>query len=192
MQNEAVRIIRETGSNNATRLIVLCTADGNKAWKLPALVLPDDDNIAVAIHEYEPGDFTGQGFTWAGYEHGKQIRLDDVGGVGAMSYDFSQIKKFMDNNPRVPIILNEFGLNLDLAHDDDITLWLSTITQFCKDNNMPWAYWHYDGGDYSSEWNYTWKNRDGEFALYRQHTTKGVFEWDEHALNALFAPYSGS
>ena len=92
----------------------------------------------------------------------------------------------MEANPNVPIILNEFGLNLDLAADEDISYYVRYLTQFCADNNIPWAYWHYDGNDYSKEYNYIWRNRDGEFALYRQFNTKGVFEWDTLALDALF------
>ena len=54
MQADAIKIIRDTGSKNKNRLIICCTADGNKAWKLNQLVLPEDDNLAVqwppAIH----------------------------------------------------------------------------------------------------------------------------------------------
>lgn len=183
MQADAIKIIRDTGSKNKNRLIICCTADGNKAWKLSTLSLPKDDNLAVAIHEYEPSDFTGQGFTWAGYEHGKQIRLSDAGGFSGVNYDFSEIKKFMQRTG-IPVVLNEFGLNLDLAHDDDVALYLSTITKFCKENKIPWAYWHYDGGDYKN--NYVWSRRDGEFALYRELNSYKKMEWDTKALDALF------
>ena len=137
MQAEAVKIIRNTGSKNADRLIILCTADGNKAWKLDKLVLPDDDNIAVAIHEYSPYDFTHQNFSWAGLG-GKTTTLAEQGGfASATSYDFGQIKKFMASNPQVPIIMNEFGLNLSKASAADAREYLSGITSFCKENNIP-------------------------------------------------------
>ena len=183
MQADAIKIIRDTGSKNKNRLIICCTADGNKAWKLSTLSLPKDDNLAVAIHEYEPSDFTGQGFTWAGYEHGKQIRLSDAGGFSGVNYDFSEIKKFMQRTG-IPVVLNEFGLNLDLAHDDDVALYLSTITKFCKENKIPWAYWHYDGEDFKNS--FVWSRRDGEFALYRELNSYKKMEWDTKALDALF------
>ena len=177
MQAEAVKIIRNTGSKNADRLIILCTADGNKAWKLDKLVLPDDDNIAVAIHEYAPYNFTHQNFGWAGLS-GKTTTLAEQGGfASATSWDFSQIKKFMANNPEVPIIMNEFGLNLSKASAADAREYLSGITSFCKENDIPWAYWQYDSNGYSSE---------GAMALYRQNSYWGSAAWDQNALDALF------
>ncbi len=182
MQAEAVEIIRNTGSNNATRLIVLCTADGNKAWKLSSLVLPDDDNIAVAIHEYSPYNFTHQGFSWAGLG-GTTTTLEAQGGFSsATSWDFSQIKAFKEANPKVPIILNEFGVNLVKATEADIETYLTGITGFCTENNIPWAYWQYYG-DYSSE---------GAMSLYRKSSSWGSFAWDETALGFLFASASAS
>ena len=177
MQAEAVEIIRNTGSNNATRLIVLCTADGNKAWKLSNLVLPDDDNIAVAIHEYSPYNFTHQNFSWAGLG-GQTTTLEAQGGFeSATGWDFSQIKAFQEANPKVPIIMNEFGLNLAKASEADAREYLSGITSFCKENNIPWAYWQYDSNGYSSE---------GAMALYRQDSYWGSAAWDQNALDALF------
>ena len=183
MQADAIKIIRDTGSKNKNRLIICCTADGNKAWKLDQLVLPEDDNLAVAIHEYEPTDFTGQGFTWAGYEHGKQIRLSDVGGLTKANWDFRMIENFMAKTG-IPVVLNEFGLNLDLAHDDDVNAYLRGIAEFCEMNGIPWAYWHYDGGDFKNI--FEWSRRDGEFALYRELNSYKKMEWDKKALDALF------
>lgn len=175
MQADAIEIIRNTGSNNTDRLIVCFTADGNKAWKLDKLVLPEDDNLAVAIHEYEPQVFTGQGFTWAGYERGKQIRLNDVGGLTMANWDFRMIENYMAKTG-IPVVLNEFGLNLVLADDDDVNAYLREVAEFCEMNGIPWAYWTYYG-DYSDE---------GSMALYRKNGRLSRFKWDKDALDALF------
>lgn len=176
MQAEAIEIIRGTGSNNATRLIVCCTADGNKAWKLSALSLPDDDNLAVAIHEYSPYNFTHQGFEWAGLKD-QTTTLEAQGGfTSATSWDFSQITKFMENTG-IPVILNEFGVNLVKATTEDVQTYLSGITGFCTENGIPWAYWQYYG-DYSS---------DGSMSLYRKSSWYSYTPiWDTTALDALF------
>ncbi|MBE6797193.1 MAG: glycoside hydrolase family 5 protein [Ruminococcaceae bacterium] len=175
MQADAIKIIRDTGSNNADRLIICCTADGNKAWKLSALSLPDDDNLAVAIHEYAPYNFTHQNFSWAGLG-GQTTTLAAQGGFeSATSYDFGEIKKFMEKTG-IPVVLNEFGVNLDKATDADIKTYLSGITTFCKDNNIPWTYWQYYG-EYDSE---------GSMSLYRKTSLFSTQKWDETALDALF------
>jgi endoglucanase len=51
----AVNTIRSTGGNNATRLI-MCPSN---AAKIPAsdFTLPDDDNIALSVHNYSPYNF---------------------------------------------------------------------------------------------------------------------------------------
>ena len=174
LQADAIKIIRNSGGKNKTRLIVCCTADGNKAWKLSQLSLPDDDNLAVAIHEYSPYNFTHQGFSWAGLG-GKTTTLAAAGGLGDISWDFSQIKNFM-NKTGIPVVLNEFGVNLGKASAGDIKTFLSTITKLCKDNNIPWAYWQYQGS-YSSE---------GSMSLYRKTSYWSSQKWDKTALDALF------
>ena len=176
MQVEAINIIRNTGSNNADRLIICCTADGNKAWRLSALSeeLKACDNIAIAIHEYEPKSFTHQNFSWDAYG-GQTTTLEAAGGFGSVDYDFGLIKKFMEETG-IPVVLGEFGLNLDKATDEDVDTYIRYITTFCEANNIPWTYWQYRGG-YSSE---------GSMSLYRKTSYFGSVKWDEDALNALF------
>ena len=174
MQADAIEIIRNTGSNNTDRLIVCFTADGNKAYKLSGLTLPDDDNLAVAIHEYGPHNFTHQNFSWAGLGN-KTISLADAGGLGGVNWDFGEIKKFTAKTG-IPVILNEFGVNLDKATDADINTYLGGVTKLCRENRMPWAYWTYYG-DYNSE---------GSMSLYRKTSYFGSQTWDETALKALF------
>ncbi len=178
LQADLISIIRSKGSNNATRLIVCCTADGNKAWKLSALSLPDDVNLAVAIHEYEPYNFTHQNFSWAGLS-GQTTTLEAAGGFTAKtSYDFGEITKFMKNTG-IPVILNEFGLNLAKASTADIQTYINGITSFCEENNIPWAYWQYFQSGYSSE---------GAMSLYRKMSSSWFARrsWDQTALDAMF------
>lgn len=174
MQADAIEIIRNTGSNNTDRLIVCFTADGNKAWKLDQLVLPEDDNLAVAIHEYEPYSFTHQNFGWAG-TGGQKKALADAGGLNMTKWDFGMIENFMYTTG-IPVVLNEFGVNLGAASKEDAAAYLSGITEFCELNGIPWAYWTYYG-DY---------NREGSMALYRQNGLLSSHKWDMNALDALF------
>ncbi len=174
MQADAIEIIRNTGSKNKTRLIVCCTADGNKAWKLEKLELPDDPYLAVAIHEYEPYKFTGQNFSWDKYA-GQTFTLAEAGGWGAVDYDFSMIKDFMDKTG-IPVILNEFGSNITSPSQADVVAYLSGITQRCQDLGIGWAWWHYHRTSYSES---------GDMALYRKNSEYGSMTWDQVAVDAL-------
>lgn len=160
LQNEAIAKIRETNPN---RLIICAAPDGNQPWQLGELQLPNDDNLAVAVHIYHPGDFTHQGFTWAGREEGVQVRLtDDM--MNELLWNLNETKKFIDNTG-VSVVINEFGLNLALADRADSSKYLSTITKFCRDNGIPWTYWQYD---------------DDSMGLYHRGA------WDIPTMDALF------
>lgn len=182
LQARLIQTIRGKGSENAERLIICCTADGNKAWKLGALELPmDDGHLAVAIHEYEPSSFTGQDFRWSG-TGGQKITLSEAGGIARTYYDFSAIKQFMMTTG-IPVVLNEFGMNLDSPSEEDVTAYLRGIAEQCRKLGIPYAYWQYLGGNYNR---FTWRNRDNEFALYREIHAYGKKEWDKVALDAIF------
>jgi endoglucanase len=60
---EAIREIRQTNPN---RTIFVGPGKWNSPEELTNLWLPNDDNIIVTLHCYEPFFFTHQGATWAG------------------------------------------------------------------------------------------------------------------------------
>lgn len=53
--------VRET---NPTRLVVIGPAEYNSIGALPAMRWPDDDNLILSVHFYEPFSFTHQGAEW--------------------------------------------------------------------------------------------------------------------------------
>lgn len=160
LQKEAVQRIRKT---NPTRLILCAAPDGNQPWLLNDLSLPEDDNIAVAVHIYHPGDFTHQGYVWAGREKGVKVKLDEAG-LAELEWNLNETKKFIENKG-YKVYLNEFGMNLEITDDEDIKTYLGTITEFCRENDIPWTLWRYNGA---------------EMALFHQG------KWKEDVLDALF------
>ena len=61
---EAIRRIRAL---QPRRTIFVGCANANDVNALEALRLPEDDNLIVTIHDYEPFPFTHQGADWAGW-----------------------------------------------------------------------------------------------------------------------------
>jgi endoglucanase len=60
------RTIAEIRKTNPRRTIFLGPSKWNQVSELKNLVLPDDDNLIVTVHCYDPFYFTHQGATWAG------------------------------------------------------------------------------------------------------------------------------
>ena len=152
LQAQAIARIRKT---NPTRLILCAVADGNQPWLLGELSLPADDNIAVAVHIYHPGDFTHQGFEWAGREKGKQVRLTDSM-MDELEWNLNETQKFIENTG-YKVYLNEFGLNLELCDPEDRSTYLRRITEWCKKNNVPWTFWGYNNQEMALFADEKWK-----------------------------------
>ncbi len=60
---KAIAVIR---ASNPRRTIFAGPGEWNAPEELPKLILPDDDNLIVTLHCYDPFIFTHQGATWAG------------------------------------------------------------------------------------------------------------------------------
>ena len=143
LQRAAVEAIRET---NPTRLILCAAPDGNQPWLLNEVsIIEEDKNLAVAVHIYHPGDFTHQGYWWAGRERNKQVRLTDEM-LAELQWNLNETKKFMKETG-YKVYLNEFGLNLQLSHPEDRSKFLRRMTEWCKENDVPWTFWGYNNGE---------------------------------------------
>ena len=58
--------IAEIRKTNPSRTIFVGPGKWNQTSELKNLILPDDDNLIVTVHCYQPFYFTHQGATWAG------------------------------------------------------------------------------------------------------------------------------
>jgi len=140
---EAIRIIRRT---NPMRIIVAGPECWQRVYTLNNLRLPeDDDNIIVAVHCYEPIQFTHQGAsyvdgaeawvgtTWTKNSAEKHALLRDFYAMAAWGADHNR-----------PIYLNEFGSD-SIADMDSRALYTYTLTREAERLGMSWAYWCFEG-----------------------------------------------
>nr|7VT4_A Chain A, Endoglucanase H [Meiothermus taiwanensis WR-220]7VT4_B Chain B, Endoglucanase H [Meiothermus taiwanensis WR-220] len=58
---KALRVVRES---NPSRAVIVGPVGWNSLWRLSELRLPDDPNLIVTFHYYDPLEFTHQGAEW--------------------------------------------------------------------------------------------------------------------------------
>jgi endoglucanase len=134
-------------ASNPTRIVVVGPSHWNSLNDLPLLKLPNDPNLLVTFHYYEPFHFTHQGATWAGEEvkklHG--ISWGSDSDRATLRVDFDKVAAWSAANKR-PILLGEFGaydksgtpLNLRVAYID-------AARKQAEEHGFGWAYWQFEG-----------------------------------------------
>lgn len=141
---EQLSIVRQT---NPTRIVVVGPTHWNSLNDLPLLKLPDDPNLLVTFHYYEPFHFTHQGATWAG-EDVKKLKGIIWGSEkdrAALSADFDKVAAWAAANNR-PILLGEFG-----AYDKSGTpmeyraAYTGAVRGEAERRGFGWAYWQFEG-----------------------------------------------
>ncbi len=127
-----VDTVRESGGNNAERVLILCTyGHSADAQAIKDLQIPKDDNIAVAVHMYTPYFFTyvadGSYSNWDGSH--KQEIADAV----------KSVKKYLlDNN--VPVIITETGTQFK-ENTADIVKWIDDYFGIMDENGIKCVIW---------------------------------------------------
>jgi len=139
-----VDTVRETGGNNAERVLIVPTyaASGNETAQR-GFVLPEDtvsDRLIVSIHYYEPWSFslrTGQGSvsTWS-------IDNPDDTALITRAIDLAH-ELFVSKG--IPVIIGEMGaINRDNL--EARVAWAEFYTSYAKSKGIPCFWW--DNGSY--------------------------------------------
>ncbi len=157
--------IRET---NPTRVVYIGSNRWNQFATVPDVVLPDDRNVALTVHNYEPLIFTHQRAPWAGLDDklpavtfpgrvpkdvGKHITRDshEFGAPGSeltvaqVEEAFEKVAAWVEKTrPGLEVYLGEFGV-YRVADDASKRRWLSTLVRECEKRGWGWAVWDYKG-----------------------------------------------
>lgn len=134
MNKSFVDTVRSTGGNNETRVLIICPYGNNCGMKaIRELEIPNDNNIAVAVHMYTPYVFTyvpnGQKSleTWDGSKKAEIVNtiklLDET---------------FIQND--VPVIVTEFGAE-NKGHDEEVVKWLDDYLGFMNKYGIKCFWW---------------------------------------------------
>jgi endoglucanase len=141
---EVLGVVRQT---NPTRIVVVGPTHWNSLKDLPLLRLPNDPNLLVTFHYYEPFHFTHQGATWVGEEmrqlHG--VTWGTPADHAIIAADFDQVAAWSAANHR-PILLGEFGAYDKSGTPMDLRA-AYTAADRCQAerHGFGWAYWQFEG-----------------------------------------------
>ncbi len=137
----AARTLAAVRVTNPTRVVLIGPGEWNNVSELPRLKLPQDRNLIVAIHNYDPFPFTHQGV-----DH-----LPKPFPVGTACCDASQRKTLVDaldsaqrwsRASGYPLHLGEFG-----AYEKADMKSRETYTRLVRDEaerrGISWAYWEF-------------------------------------------------
>ena len=139
---EGLTTIRETNPN---RMVIVGTANWGGVDGLSQLTLPDDPNLILTIHYYNPFTFTHQGADWAGMTDPTRVTWDSTAvEVSAIKNDMDIIKQYSDRH-NVPVYIGEFGA-IENADDASRARWIGCLHSFFQKYDFSGAYWEYCSG----------------------------------------------
>lgn len=141
LQRDAVAIIRE---RDASRLIVLGPGNWQNIDALRDWRPPEDENIAVSVHYYEPHAFTHQNAEWLGNEAPNFGR--DWGTDADHAAVRAHLEQAADWGARhgYALQLGEFGVNRTLPIQQR-AMWTRAVREACEAGGMAWCVWDFAG-----------------------------------------------
>lgn len=153
-----VDTVRATGGNNESRVLVICPYGNSTNMKaLKELAIPDDNNIAVAIHMYTPYVFTYVPNGQTSVEVWNGTLKPDIVNTVKMLNDYF-IKK------DVPVIITEYGAE-NKGNEEEIVKWLTDYIEAMNKYDIKCYWW--DNG-------YLGGNNNEKFAIFDRETLTWV------------------
>lgn len=152
--------------HNPYRTVVIGAAEWGGVPGLLKLDIPDDGNLIVTVHYYEPFQFTHQGAEWVGSDADAWLGTTWDGTAQEVSAVENHFQTIVDwgVDRGVPINIGEFGA-YNKADSPSRGRWTAAIVKFALDNDMSYHYWEFASG----------------FGIY--NPSNGA--WDVELLNGL-------
>jgi endoglucanase len=142
--DDALQVIRKT---NPTRAVLMGMANYGGLAGLPFIKLPNDKNIIITIHYYDPFNFTHQGAEWVGGDAQKWLgtKWEDLEiERNQIISEFEPLITF-SKEQNVPVHIGEFGA-YSKADIESRTKWTTYLARYFEQQGWSWAYWEWSAG----------------------------------------------
>jgi endoglucanase len=146
------------------RLVVIGGPNWNSITGMGQIRMPQDPNLAVTFHYYEPFELTHHLAVWMNPKPRFDRRWGTPADLDAMAADFAQAESHA-RRLGAPVFLGEFGVNR-MVPVDQRALWVKTARQLADKAGFGWCHF-----DYTSE-----------FTLYERARGR----WIPEMMDALF------
>jgi len=161
------RMLAAIRESNPTRIVYVTSNKWSMFQTVPDVVLPDDPNVALTIHFYEPLIFTHQRASWVGFTDSLPPVsfpgvVPDLTGHTLPSFNHKEIhpgapvtieeiqKRFADvsgwlavHAPKIEVYVGEFGV-YKAAEADSKRRWIATVRTESESRGWGWAVWDYN------------------------------------------------
>lgn len=140
---DALSTIRE---DNPDRVVVIGTPDYGGLGGLSKLKIPDDQNIILTVHYYNPFQFTHQGAEWVdGSNAWLGTKWNDTETERAVvQNDFAPLKT-LEEEQHIPVHIGEFGA-YSKADPVSRKKWTTYLSRYFEMQGWSWAYWEFSAG----------------------------------------------
>jgi len=140
---DALTTIRE---DNPDRVVLIGMAEYGGLGGLPKIEIPDDENIILTVHYYNPFHFTHQGAEWS---EGSNAWLgtewtDTETERKLIQNDFAPLKA-IEEQENIPVHIGEFGA-YSKADMRWRVKWTTYLARYFESLNWSWAYWEFSAG----------------------------------------------
>jgi endoglucanase len=163
------RLLAAVRETNPTRVVYLTTNKWGKFDTVTDLEIPDDPNLALTLHFYEPFPFTHQRTAWTDFKPSME-QVDFPGIVPDISKllspghqwtllsgteidietsinpKFETLAQWVkENAPNLEIHVGEFGV-YEAATDESTENYITGVVAASERHGFGWAVWDYRGG----------------------------------------------